>query len=109
MAHPGGGQQRLLADAEDVASLDDDLTRGRVLEREEHMVTVHGRDLGNQTVPTNFLQQLEFTLTQKSEGIGKVAEILQLSLVGSLVSFLFAKNVALSFSRRLSSVFDSRK
>ena len=53
-----------------------------------------------QTVPTNFL---------KSEGIGKVAEILQLSLVGSLVSFLFAKNVALSFSRRLSSVFDSRK
>ena len=30
-----------------------------------------------QTVPTNFL---------KSEGIGKVAEILQLSLVGSLVS-----------------------
>ena len=39
-----------------------------------------------QTVPTNFLQQLEFILTQKSEGIGKVAEILQLSLVGSLVS-----------------------
>ena len=37
-----------------------------------------------QTVPTNFLQQLEFILTQKSEGIGKVAEILQLSLVGTL-------------------------
>ena len=55
------------------------------------MVPVHRRDLGHQTVPPNFLKQLEFTLPQKSEGIGKVAEILQLSLVGSLVSLNLRK------------------